>query len=104
MRMRLAATAAIALAAAAAASAGDPAVGEALAAPCAACHGPGGAEPIANNPIIAGQHEDYLLRSMLAYKDGSRNNAIMLSSLATLQESDLENLAAYYAAQPSPLR
>ena len=44
--------------------AGDIANGEKLAETCASCHGDRGAEPISNNPIIAGQHEDYLLKTI----------------------------------------
>ena len=85
------------------AAAGDPQVGAALVAACAACHGEGGSKPILNYPIIAGQHEDYLLRSMLAYQSGSRSNQVMIAQMVSLSREDLENIAAYFSVQPSPL-
>ena len=84
--------------------AGDPVAGEAIAESCVACHGAGGANPISNYPILAGQHESYLYRSLLSYKDASRNNAVMIPLLAEFSTTDLKNLAAYFAAQPSKLR
>lgn len=88
----------------AAAGAGDPERGAELAADCAACHGPTGAEPIAANPIIAGQHEDYLLRSLRVYRSQERASQVMYPLVKDLSDQDLQDLAAYYAAQPSPLR
>lgn len=71
---------------------------------CAACHGTDG---VSQNPIyphIGGQYEDYLLSSLRAYKSGARQNAIMQGMVATLNDQDLEDLAAYYAAQPGVLK
>lgn len=85
-------------------AAGDPAIGKTLATPCTVCHGEIGGNPaLASNPIIYGQYEDYLLRSMLAYQKGSRINPIMIQQMAPLNKQDLENLAAYFAAQSSSL-
>ncbi len=54
-------------------AAGDAEAGEAKAAPCAACHGPGGAKPIAGNyPKLAGQGEAYLVKQLQDYKSGKR--------------------------------
>lgn len=86
-----------------AAGAGDAEIGGAVAAPCVACHGAGGAEPIANYPILAGQYEKYLLYTLRAYKSGKRPNAVMAQQLAGMSDRDLQNLAAYFAAQPSLL-
>ena len=93
-----------ALVAAPAAAAGDPEAGATIVGTCVACHGEGGSKPILNYPIIAGQHQDYLLRSLLAYQNGSRNNQVMSGQVAPFSREDLENMAAYFAAQPSPLR
>lgn len=102
--MTRALAAALAALAAAPALAGDPVAGEAAAGTCVACHGAGGAEPIANYPIIAGQHESYLLHTMVTYRDGDRPNVVMEQQLAGLTDAELANLAAYFAAQPSPLQ
>jgi len=45
---------------------------------CAACHGVDGAKPIApENPILAGQYRDYLVKALSDYKSGKRANPIM---------------------------
>ncbi|MCY4325244.1 MAG: cytochrome c [Betaproteobacteria bacterium] len=82
---------------------GDPDIGATIVSACVACHGEGGGKPILNYPIIAGQHEDYLLRSLIAYQNGSRSNQVMSAQVTALSREDLENMAAYFAAQPSPL-
>lgn len=82
----------------------DAARGAQKAQTCVACHGAQGAKPItAEYPILAGQVEDYLVRALIDYKTGARKNAIMAGQAATLSKQDIEDLAAYFAAQPSPL-
>lgn len=81
--------------------AGDPVAGQQKAQPCQACHGPDGnqtADP--SYPKIGGQYEDYLVRAMLAYKTGERDNAVMQGFMAPLSERDIRDLAAFYARQP----
>jgi cytochrome c553 len=72
---------------------------------CAACHGPTGAQPTApENPILAGQHYDYLVRALRDYKSGKRNNAVMKGFAASLSRQDIEDLAAWFSSQASGLR
>jgi cytochrome c553 len=72
---------------------------------CAACHGPAGDKPTApENPILAGQHADYLARALHDYKSGKRANPIMKGFAAALSKQDIEDLAAWFASQPSGLR
>jgi cytochrome c553 len=97
---------ALALALAGAAQArGDAAAGKEKAAQvCAACHGPSGAKPTApENPILAGQHYDYLVRALRDYKSGKRGNAVMKGFSASLSRQDIEDLAAWFASQASGL-
>ena len=98
----------IALTAAVAANvhAGDAAKGKQKAEQvCAACHGVDGAKPSApDQPILAGQHVDYLVRALGDYKNGRRNNAIMKGFAAQLSKQDIEDLSAWFASQKSPLR
>ena len=71
---------------------------------CAACHGPDGNKPSApDQPILAGQHYDYLVRAMTDYKIGRRNNPIMKGFAAQLSKQDIEDLAAWFASQKSSL-
>ena len=69
---------------------------------CAACHGADGAKPSApDQPILAGQHYDYLVKSLIDYKSGKRNNPIMKGFAANLSKKDIEDLAAWFASQKS---
>ena len=86
------------------ASAADIAAGAAKAKEvCAACHGVDGNSTDVNNPRLAGQYPDYIAKSLRDYKSGERNNAIMKGFAATLSKKDIENVAAYFAAQKSVL-
>lgn len=84
---------------------GDAARGQAVASTvCAACHGPDGNSPLAVNPKLAGQHSQYLLKQMQNFKaaDGKqpeRVNAIMNGMIAAYDESQMRDLAAYFASQ-----
>jgi cytochrome c553 len=71
---------------------------------CAACHGEDGNKPLqADFPKLGGQHYDYLLHSLKAYKAGTRKNAIMMPLAQALSTREMEELATYYAAQHSTL-
>lgn len=83
---------------------GDPANGEALAATCAACHGPQGQSTVPTNPKLAGQYESYLLQALMDYKSGARQNAIMSGFAASLSDQDMKDLAAWFASQDGELR
>ena len=78
---------------------GDSAAGEQKAAACNACHGAGGNSTISINPILAGQHRSYLVQALQDYKNGTRTNPIMKGMAAGLSDQDIEDLAAYFAAQ-----
>lgn len=84
--------------ASAAASAGDAAAGRAKAQICVGCHGATGISALPMYPNLAGQKEQYLVSSMKAYRDGQRNNPIMSPMAKPLSDTDIENLAAYYAS------
>jgi cytochrome c553 len=79
--------------------AGDPVAGKEKSKVCAACHGETGAAPIADNPKLAGQYHDYLLRALRDYKAGTRKNPIMSGMVASLKSEDMEDLAAYFSSQ-----
>lgn len=71
---------------------------------CVACHGAEGNKPSTpDQPILAGQHEDYLVKALTDYKTGARTNPIMKGFAATLSKQDIEDLAAWFSAQESAL-
>jgi cytochrome c553 len=71
---------------------------------CAACHGPDGNKPSdPTQPILAGQHYDYLVRALTDYKVGRRANPIMKGFAGPLSKKDIEDLAAWFSSQKSAL-
>ena len=104
MKRLVLAAAALALCGAAQAAGNAQAGKQKAAQVCAACHGPAGDKPTApENPILAGQHADYLARALHDYKSGKRANPIMKGFAATLSAQDIDDLAAWFASQPSGL-
>ncbi|WP_461537053.1 c-type cytochrome [Spongorhabdus nitratireducens] len=79
----------------------DVAAGKAKAVMRAACHGMDGVSKIPVYPNLKGQHEAYLLSSLKAFKNKSRTggqSALMYPMVASLDDTDLANLAAYYSS------
>src|SRR5438105_4782650 len=71
---------------------------------CAACHGPEGNKPSApDQPVLAGQYYDYLVQALSDYKSGKRANPIMKGFAAQLSKQDIEDLAAWFTRQRTPL-
>jgi cytochrome c553 len=78
------------------------------AAACAACHGANGTGVDApldpKPPILAGQHEDYLIEALKAYKNKRRKNVVMNGMVMTLAtDGDIETVADYFSHQHSAL-
>lgn len=74
------------------------------AATCVACHGEGGAKPIAPNyPVLAGQYASYLEQALKDYRAGVRKNAVMAPQAAALTDAEIRALAQYFERQPGPL-
>lgn len=96
--------AAAAFASSPAQAAGDPDAGKQKSVVCQACHGADG-NGIGDGqyPLLAGQYADYLVFALKSYRIGTRQNAIMSGFVSTLSEQDMEDLAAYYAAQKGRL-
>lgn len=68
---------------------------------CAACHGKDGNTPIdPSYPRLSGQHQDYLVHALRAYKQDDRKHAIMGAQAKLLSRADMENLSAFYAQLP----
>ena len=71
---------------------------------CVACHGADGNKPSdPTQPVLAGQHADYLERALTDYKIGRRNNPIMKGFASQLSKKDIEDLAAWFSSQKSAL-
>ena len=66
---------------------------------CAACHTSDGSRGSPANPILQGQHPEYLVKQLTEFKAGKRQNAVMSGMAATLSEDDMKNVAAFYASK-----
>jgi len=85
-----------------AAYAADIEAGRTKSASCMGCHGADGNSPSPLNPSLAGQKEQYLVTTMLDYKNGKRQHSVMQAMLTPLSEDDIRDVAAFYAAQKCP--
>ncbi len=93
-----AATPAPAAAAAPAAVIGDAKRGEALTYTCRGCHGVVGyknAYPNYHVPRIGGQQQQYLLRALMEYREGSRKHPTMQAQSESFTEQQIADIAAY---------
>jgi len=76
---------------------------------CASCHGKDFNSPIdPSYPKLAGQHQDYLQRALIAYRRGDsamngRTNAIMSAQAKALSDKDIADIAAYLHGLPGSL-
>ena len=69
---------------------------------CASCHAEDGNSSIAMYPKVAGQHASYVLTQTLDIKNKKRTSGasgMMAPMVQNLSESDIRNVAAYYAKQ-----
>lgn len=71
------------------------------AARCDRCHGPAGRSTDPRFPILAGQDEMYLMKTLKLYHGGDRPSTAMQAMSFLMAESDIGKLAAYYARQPA---
>ena len=77
----------------------DPAKGAQLSATCLGCHTADGSRGSPANPILQGQHPEYLVKQLSEFKSGKRKNAVMMGMVATLSEEDMKQVAAFYSAK-----
>lgn len=86
----------------AASAAGDAAAGKIKAQPCLGCHGiPGyfNVYPTYRVPKVGGQHSDYIVAALKAYKAGERSHPTMRAQAASLSEQDMADIAAFFASK-----
>jgi cytochrome c553 len=87
----------------AAAPAGDAARGARLAYTCLGCHGIANyknAAPVYNVPRLRGQHADYLVIALQAYRGGERSHGTMHANASSLSDKDMADVAAYLSGAP----
>lgn len=67
---------------------------------CASCHGTSGQGEKVDTPRLSGQKMDYLEKTLLAYKNGSRANDVysrMRLIASKLSDAEIKQLAEYYS-------
>ena len=78
----------------------DPARGETKANTiCMACHGPQGNSVVALWPKLAGQHPEYIMKQLMDFKAGNRQNVQMTPMAMPLTDQEVVDLAAYFSTQ-----
>lgn len=73
--------------------------GKTAAAGCAGCHGDSGISKTPGMPSLVGLDPKYLVTAMKAYKTGQRKNEMMKSMMGAVADTDIDNIALYYALQ-----
>ena len=78
----------------------DPAsAGKAAAAGCAGCHGETGISRVPGMPSLVALDPKYFVAAIGAYKSGQRKHDMMKTLVSALSDTDLNNMALFYATQ-----
>lgn len=75
--------------------------GKSRAALCMGCHGGEGISTSPMFPNLAGQQSIYLETQLKSFREGRRKNQTMNAIANGLTDSDIQNLAAYFAGLPA---
>ncbi|NNF17815.1 MAG: cytochrome c [Gammaproteobacteria bacterium] len=80
---------------------GDAQAGEQKAETCIGCHGIAGYKntyPSFRVPKLRGQHADYIIAALKAYRAQERKHPTMRAQAGPLTDQDIEDIAAYIAS------
>ncbi|MFA7432023.1 MAG: cytochrome c [Rhodospirillaceae bacterium] len=83
-------------------AAGDVEAGRVKAFTCMGCHGVPGYNnvyPTYHVPKLGGQHAQYMVAALKAYKNGQRSHTTMRAQADNLSEQDMEDIAAYFESR-----
>ena len=65
---------------------------------CAGCHSPNGAGIPAQFPRVSGQHADYAVAQLTAFRDGVRKNSLQMGQIAAkMNDREIKAVADYIA-------
>lgn len=82
---------------------GNPERGEHLANTCLGCHGVPNyknAFPNYSVPKLEGQHREYIVLALQAYRSGERSHITMHSQASSLSDQDMRDIAAFFSREP----
>ena len=79
---------------------GDVSEGRKLAETCLGCHAGKvtNASPMYHVPKLGGQHPDYIIAALKAYKAGQRWHPTMQANADNLSEADMADIASYISS------
>ena len=83
------------------ATAGDPEAGKQKAETCLGCHGIPkyvNTYPTYHVPKLGGQHAEYIIAALKAYKQKQRSHETMHANASSLSDEDMADIAAYLAS------
>lgn len=83
-------------------AAGDKQAGKEKSVPCQICHGKGGRSNNPLYPVLAAQHQQYIVKQLKAFQAGTRKDPIMNGMAAPLTEEDMEDLGAFFHSNRNP--
>lgn len=66
---------------------------------CSKCHGDLGVSDEDDTPSIAGQTKGYILKQLIDYKNGDREDRSMKKAVKKLSAANMADIGAYYEAQ-----
>ena len=66
---------------------------------CIACHGADGNATLPGTPSIAGQPRQFLVQALFMFREGKRSNAVMAPFADKLSNTDMNDLASFFASQ-----
>lgn len=65
---------------------------------CASCHGPSGSGIPQTYPRVSGQHSDYTVAQLTAFREGDRKNSVQMTQVAAkLNNREIKAVADYMA-------
>ncbi len=65
---------------------------------CAGCHSPNGAGIPSQYPRLSGQHADYAIAQLTAFRDGVRKNSVQMTQVAAkMNDREIKAVADYVA-------
>jgi cytochrome c553 len=84
-------------------AAGDAQRGKQIGYTCLGCHGIEDYKnvyPTYSVPKLVGQHPEYIVAALKAYRGKQRSHATMYAQASSLSDQDIEDVAAYLAGKP----
>ena len=90
------------LASAGARAEGDAKAGQVKSIPCMGCHaipGYSNVYPTYHVPRVGGQHPEYIVAALKAYKAKQRSHPTMQAQAESLSEEDMNDIAAFFSSK-----